>query len=125
MGCDMVVFEWGETALLIQILLLAYFFFSSRRRHTRCGRDWSSDVCSSDLTFILDSLCAVGRPRPRSRTGSIPASRPDRRNADTGRAGVPARLAQFRIHYPRVKIGRASCRERVKITVVEGAFDVK
>src|SRR3989442_3043437 len=29
------------------------FFFSSRRRHTRCGRDWSSDVCSSDL---LDHL---------------------------------------------------------------------
>src|SRR2546422_1369875 len=26
------------------------FFFSSRRRHTRCSRDWSSDVCSSDLT---------------------------------------------------------------------------
>src|SRR2546428_1341252 len=25
------------------------FFFSSRRRHTRCDRDWSSDVCSSDL----------------------------------------------------------------------------
>src|SRR6266542_3066464 len=25
------------------------FFFSSRRRHTRCYRDWSSDVCSSDL----------------------------------------------------------------------------
>src|SRR5687768_4466265 len=28
---------------------LASFFFSSRRRHTRCSRDWSSDVCSSDL----------------------------------------------------------------------------
>src|SRR5207245_7877811 len=26
------------------------FFFSSRRRHTRCYRDWSSDVCSSDLS---------------------------------------------------------------------------
>src|SRR5206468_7657650 len=26
-----------------------YFFFSSRRRHTRSDRDWSSDVCSSDL----------------------------------------------------------------------------
>src|SRR2546429_416204 len=25
-----------------------FFFFSSRRRHTRCSRDWSSDVCSSD-----------------------------------------------------------------------------
>src|SRR2546429_5732654 len=28
------------------------FFFSSRRRHTRCSRDWSSDVCSSDLIFL-------------------------------------------------------------------------
>src|SRR5256884_6621375 len=28
-----------------------FFFFSSRRRHTRCSRDWSSDVCSSDLTL--------------------------------------------------------------------------
>src|SRR5690554_5583083 len=30
------------------------FFFSSRRRHTRCGRDWSSDVCSSDLPLVYD-----------------------------------------------------------------------
>src|SRR6266542_5669084 len=29
--------------------LCFFFFFSSRRRHTRCYRDWSSDVCSSDL----------------------------------------------------------------------------
>src|SRR3989449_10836665 len=29
--------------------MLSFFFFSSRRRHTRCSRDWSSDVCSSDL----------------------------------------------------------------------------
>src|SRR3712207_3342354 len=29
--------------------LVVYFFFSSRRRHTRYWRDWSSDVCSSDL----------------------------------------------------------------------------
>src|SRR5438128_12308608 len=31
------------------IFTVFYFFFSSRRRHTRCYRDWSSDVCSSDL----------------------------------------------------------------------------
>src|SRR6266852_6436584 len=31
-----------------------FFFFSSRRRHTRCYRDWSSDVCSSDLDYLLD-----------------------------------------------------------------------
>src|SRR5271169_1300994 len=30
--------------------VLFFFFFSSRRRHTRCYRDWSSDVCSSDLS---------------------------------------------------------------------------
>src|SRR3989449_7206343 len=29
-----------------------FFFFSSRRRHTRCSRDWSSDVCSSDLDAL-------------------------------------------------------------------------
>src|SRR3712207_7745403 len=30
-------------------MLFCFFFFSSRRRHTRYWRDWSSDVCSSDL----------------------------------------------------------------------------
>src|SRR5438105_10358891 len=29
------------------------FFFSSRRRHTRSTRDWSSDVCSSDLELVI------------------------------------------------------------------------
>src|SRR2546430_4341883 len=32
------------------LLVLCYFFFSSRRRHTRFDCDWSSDVCSSDLS---------------------------------------------------------------------------
>src|SRR2546422_5017202 len=32
------------------LLPFFFFFFSSRRRHTRCSRDWSSDVCSSDLS---------------------------------------------------------------------------
>src|SRR3989449_6739931 len=35
--------------LLSYMFFLFLFFFSSRRRHTRCSRDWSSDVCSSDL----------------------------------------------------------------------------
>src|SRR5947207_9302594 len=33
------------------------FFFSSRRRHTRSLCDWSSDVCSSDLTLSLSRTC--------------------------------------------------------------------
>src|SRR5438105_7680044 len=31
-----------------------FFFFSSRRRHTRSTRDWSSDVCSSDLPYGIE-----------------------------------------------------------------------
>src|SRR5256884_1747360 len=39
------------------------FFFSSRRRHTRCSRDWSSDVCSSDLYEGEATLSAEGVTR--------------------------------------------------------------
>src|SRR6266436_6681488 len=41
--------------------LMFFFFFSSRRRHTRCSRDWSSDVCSSDLIAGADRLVVVSR----------------------------------------------------------------
>src|SRR5699024_11255722 len=37
------------TPELVFLCCLFVFFFSSRRRHTRSKRDWSSDVCSSDL----------------------------------------------------------------------------
>src|SRR3989442_14763519 len=47
--------------------VLKHFFFSSRRRHTRCGRDWSSDVCSSDLGFSVAKT-----------TSSVPESIPTR-----------------------------------------------
>src|ERR1035441_10890186 len=33
------------------LVVFGYLFFSSRRRHTRCLSDWSSDVCSSDLSL--------------------------------------------------------------------------
>src|SRR5207247_3102569 len=43
------------------LLHASFFFFSSRRRHTRSTRDWSSDVCSSDLSrLILDSQASSG-----------------------------------------------------------------
>src|SRR5215467_15803007 len=41
---------------------MCFFFFSSRRRHTRLQGDWSSDVCSSDLSSKLESpLWSSGR----------------------------------------------------------------
>src|SRR6266550_7731256 len=63
--------------------LYSFFFFSSRRRHTRCSRDWSSDVCSSDLILTPnEARKRVGeelRPEPEadqlgviSGTGFIP-----------------------------------------------------
>src|SRR5205814_4192409 len=36
--------------LYVCVVVFFCFFFSSRRRHTRCLSDWSSDVCSSDLS---------------------------------------------------------------------------
>src|SRR5690606_39598770 len=39
-------------AVISEECVYCYFFFSSRRRHTRFSRDWSSDVCSSDLIEI-------------------------------------------------------------------------
>src|SRR5690606_12785080 len=45
--------------------IVFFFFFSSRRRHTRFSRDWSSDVCSSDLGSTPDS--------PTTLTGSASA----------------------------------------------------
>src|SRR2546422_6889067 len=36
------------------VVYFFFFFFSSRRRHTRCSRDWSSDVCSSDLREVRE-----------------------------------------------------------------------
>src|SRR5256884_6452570 len=42
---------------------LMCFFFSSRRRHTRCSRDWSSDVCSSDLgSFMKTAIKRKTKP---------------------------------------------------------------
>src|SRR5690606_40550447 len=63
-----------------------FFFFSSRRRHTRFSRDWSSDVCSSDLTILKldksefidkwdDAVSAIKSSVDFFRSYGIPVSR--------------------------------------------------
>src|SRR5699024_2983193 len=42
--------------------LICVFFFSSRRRHTRSKRDWSSDVCSSDLSAVGQATRTISQP---------------------------------------------------------------
>src|SRR2546429_3706951 len=48
-----------EGARRLFAMTRGFFFFSSRRRHTRCSRDWSSDVCSSDLEAMAIGLPTV------------------------------------------------------------------
>src|SRR2546422_7148170 len=60
----------------MSITSCVFFFFSSRRRHTRCSRDWSSDVCSSDLLAL-----AVG-------VGAYPVVRRLTRRLERLQAGV-------------------------------------
>src|SRR5438874_13300731 len=54
------------------------FFFSSRRRHTRSLRDWSSDVCSSDLWMILN---VGGGPTPDKPTVTLSVPDPNHINS--------------------------------------------
>src|SRR5438270_9136165 len=58
-----------------------FFFFSSRRRHTRFDCDWSSDVCSSDLSGDLDGACAGVRGRRAARRLSPARRDPHRPHA--------------------------------------------
>src|SRR5207245_6937176 len=88
------------------------FFFSSRRRHTRCYRDWSSDVCSSDLVTCLDR-----RSRRRIRPGRRLWPRAQRARAPGGSSTIAGRSVGYSTPSSRgrAQIGRASCRERVEI----------
>src|SRR5207253_4615007 len=51
-----------------------FFFFSSRRRHTRWPRDWSSDVCSSDLATVALGLVASAIPESYGGFGDEPSA---------------------------------------------------
>src|SRR5690606_40128883 len=98
---------------------------SSRRRHTRFSRDWSSDVCSSDLAITGEG--GVGQ-LVEGRMQAINGLPRRHRNLALGRitalvqqAGADGCLVLGLIQPADDvlvrKIGRASCRERVEISV--------
>src|SRR5215203_4231510 len=64
---------WRDDRTLKPHGLKAFFFFSSRRRHTMYWRDWSSDVCSSDLAGAVQML--AGLPQAPSRD-VVPTAEP-------------------------------------------------
>src|SRR5437868_14211796 len=95
------------------------FFFSSRRRHTRSKRDWSSDVCSSDLQHALvgigNALAHEVFAGDAEMHGAARQLRGDLACREIGDLDI--------VEAGDGEIGRASCRERVWIAV--GAGGVK
>src|SRR5690606_40880286 len=101
--------------------LIFFVYFSSRRRHTRFSRDWSSDVCSSDLPSIIKDIERVIRLlAARGDMGILLVEQYyDFAQALADHYAVMARGELRR--QGAGEIGRASCRERVKNVVVAGA----
>src|SRR5699024_11922692 len=101
-------------------------------RHTRSKRDWSSDVCSSDLSQgwkleVMDAnITGIGGYKEviMMITGDKVYSKLKYESGAHRVQRVPETESQGRVHTSTatvvVKIGRASCRERVWITVVGG-----
>src|SRR5262245_44842709 len=79
-----IIFRSGSTGYCHSLTSRRYFlfFFSSRRRHTRCLSDWSSDVCSSDLT-CYEALAASWKEAERLRA------------IDHREVGAPERFRDF------------------------------
>src|SRR5205809_6194986 len=104
--------------MMLCFYIFVFFFFSSRRRHTRCSRDWSSDVC-----FPICALASVVRQRVRLTAVGLPlflwfstrlfgglrAALNEVFDTDERRSWPIAKVLDL------AKIGRASCRERVYI----------
>src|SRR5438105_11730419 len=101
-------FYWCFVVFSYFFCFFFFFFFSSRRRHTRSTRDWSSDVCSSDLPalwrnfpFLVPATACAKTENCAKVRGNSPlrAAFVDQKRREAERA--------------RREIGRASCRERV------------
>src|SRR2546421_2509253 len=95
----------------LQLTCSHLFFFSSRRRHTRSDRDWSSDVCSSDLlnNTAHRSVIVMGCVFIKIETQPITIT--ERWAVLFKRLNGNARF-NHKLSC-RDEIGRASCRERV------------
>src|SRR5690625_6739267 len=97
-------------------MMESIFFFSSRRRHTRWPRDWSSDVCSSDLyRFILGAIRIDHRLIQRTLVGSVHSHEQLLDGGVVVLDGLQDAFAQ--------EIGRASCRQTVYNWEINVAYD--
>src|SRR5690606_40433104 len=95
------------------------FFFSSSRRHTSFARDWSSDVCSSDLDqpdCIEPAEHAGERDEVRQNEQGFPKIEARATVAtQSHERSLAVLIRRVQRHCP--EIGRASCRERAEVVV--------
>src|SRR5215203_6404866 len=89
-----------------------FFFVSSRRRHTRYWRDWSSDVCSSDLApSSAGARRPAGRPRRCAASGARGARAEERRVGKECRSRWSPYHYKKNIRYPNGIILKANQRQ--------------
>src|SRR5690606_40161838 len=93
------------------------FFFSSRRRHTRFSRDWSSDVCSSDLLLVTELEHVRGGQAGGDLGGAARVEQRGQARAGADRHVEAALGADLQV-FLQLQIGRASCRERLETSDV-------
>src|SRR5690606_40266094 len=106
------------------------FFFSSRRRHTRFSRDWSSDVCSSDLPLAnLDARARIDRAAQAIGVpilvGGLLHGPGERQLQNVGIVWEPGRGPTHTYVKQHPEIGRASCREKGEKSVGVGTWTEK
>src|SRR5690606_40317548 len=101
------------------------FFFSSRRRHTRFSRDWSSDVCSSDLIGHAIHFDLAVHHHARHDTGPRWRMSAKIFHKYSVKRHKVARVIQPNAAAHHMQIGRASCRERAEKQVVGGSVKKK
>src|SRR5207253_6919626 len=108
------VFELLFLFVLHIVLIFFFFFFSSRRRHTRWPRDWSSDVCSSDL--VIRMVVAIRAQQRLNAHAEITGSFPwiDAGLHEPGRRSVAERVRRNFSGEPRSEERRVGkeCRSR-------------
>src|SRR5699024_12180795 len=100
------------------VVFCGSFFFSSRRRHTRSKRDWSSDMCSSDLLIfalpvtiiaylVMASFSKVlrmeraereGRIRKRPTAAALGGRAPEKTRSEERRVGREGRRRRTAVH---------------------------
>src|SRR3712207_7282022 len=109
-----------ENVTQTEVMHITVKFFSSRRRHTRYWRDWSSDVCSSDLALAVGHLegriLHLARLLAEDRAKQLLLRR--RLALALGRDLADEHVAGADLGPDADEIGIAPCRERVQISVV-------